>query len=170
MWHQGSLWWVLRIWAVQGGDWKQPLSQKMSLSNWWTPEWPQWLPLLLFLPCVLSCVSLACVLATCGEFYGLVSFSLALSLDVCVFWASYRCTRELDQALAAATPIPPSLGNADTPSPTFHPVCTFCSFYLPGPKSTASACHGCFDGQFLIPKLSVTGLSLAEIKMSFGYG
>lgn len=78
MWHRGSLWWVLRIWAVQGGDWKQ----KMSLSNWWTPEWPRLLSLLLFLPCVLSCALLACVRVTWGEFYGLVSFSRSLSLDV----------------------------------------------------------------------------------------
>lgn len=78
MWHRGSLWWVLRIWAVQGGDWKQ----KMSLSNWWTPEWPRLLSLLLFLPCVLSCALLACVRVTWREFYGLVSFSRSLSLDV----------------------------------------------------------------------------------------
>lgn len=78
MWHRGSLWWVLRIWAVQGGDWKQ----KMSLSNWWTPEWPRLLSLLLFLSCVLSCALLACVRVTWGEFYGLVSFSRSLSLNV----------------------------------------------------------------------------------------
>lgn len=103
-----------------------------------------------------------------------IGFFFALFVSRCVFWASYRCTRELDRALVAATPILPSWGNAGTPCPpTFHPVCTFCSFHLPRPQSTASACHGCFDGQgseFLIPKLSVTVLSLAEIKMSFEYG